>query len=178
MVEAVQAAMGDGAAHGVRLSYAVEPEPLGTGGGVRNAAGLAGELVAVLNGDVLTDIDLTAMLAFHRARGAGATIYLTRVADPSAYGLVELEDDARVRRFVEKPDKSQITTDAINAGKISRSIEIARSAVHERSIAGSIRYVPALTSPGVGSSGFSRNSTTRPSGSVGTSPNARASSTC
>jgi mannose-1-phosphate guanylyltransferase len=116
MVEAVQQAMGDGSAHGVRLSYAVEVAPLGTGGGVRNAAALVGDLVAVLNGDVLTDLDLGAMLAFHRSRGAAATIYLTRVADPSAYGLVELEDDGRVRRFVEKPDKSQITTDAINAG--------------------------------------------------------------
>ncbi len=116
MVETVRRTMGDGSAYGVRLSYAVETEPLGTGGGVRNAAPLVEGLVAVLNGDVLTDLDLSAMLAFHRARGAAATIALTRVPDPAAYGLVETEADGRVRRFVEKPEPSQITTDAINAG--------------------------------------------------------------
>src|SRR5262249_18725546 len=76
MVEAVQRAMGDGTAYGVRLRYAVEAEPLGTAGGVRNALDLVGGLVLVLNGDVLTDADLSAMLAFHHERGAAATIDL------------------------------------------------------------------------------------------------------
>ena len=84
--------MGDGASWGVRLDYAVEAEPLGTAGGVRNAADLLGDpgggLVVVLNGDVLTDVDLSVMLRCHAERGAQATICLTRVEDPSPYGLV------------------------------------------------------------------------------------------
>jgi mannose-1-phosphate guanylyltransferase len=125
MVEEVRRVMGDGAAWGVRLRYAVETEPLGTGGGVRNAVGLLDEsgdgraadgLVVVLNGDVLTDADVTAMLAFHAARRAAATIYLFPVPDPTPYGLVELGEHGRVRRFLEKPDPSEITTNTINAG--------------------------------------------------------------
>lgn len=116
MVDAVRAAMGDGAAWGVRLSYVVEAEPLGTAGGVRNAVDRVAGLVLVLNGDILTDADLSAMLAFHRARGATASIYLTRVPDPTAYGLVELGEGGAIRRFIEKPDPAQITTDTVNAG--------------------------------------------------------------
>jgi NDP-sugar pyrophosphorylase family protein len=116
MVEEVERTMGHGRDYGVRLRYAVETEPLGTGGGVRNAADLLSDVVVVLNGDVLTDVDLGAMLAFHRARGAAATIYLTRVPDPTAYGLVDLDPTGRIQRFLEKPDPGQVTTDTINAG--------------------------------------------------------------
>jgi mannose-1-phosphate guanylyltransferase len=73
-------------------------------------------LVVVLNGDVLTDADIGAMLCFHAERRARATIYLVPVPDPTPYGLVELEMDGRVRRFIEKPGPSQITTNTINAG--------------------------------------------------------------
>jgi mannose-1-phosphate guanylyltransferase len=116
MVDAVRAAMGDGATWGVRLSYVVEDEPLGTAGGVRNAVDRVAGLVVVLNGDILTDADLGAMLAFHAERESAATIYLTRVPDPTAYGLVELGDRGAIRRFIEKPDPSQVTTDTVNAG--------------------------------------------------------------
>ena len=100
----------------VQLRDVVEPEPLGTAGGVRNAADLVDGRVVVLNGDVLTDLDLSAMLAAHEARRASATIYLTPVENPTAYGLVELETDGRVRRFLEKPGWDEVTTDTINAG--------------------------------------------------------------
>ncbi len=116
MVDEVRETMGDGARYGVALRYAVETKPLGTAGGVRNAVDLVGGRVVVLNGDILTDVDLGAMLRAHLARGAAATIFLTRVADPTAYGLVDLARDGRVVRFVEKPDPSEITTDTINAG--------------------------------------------------------------
>jgi NDP-sugar pyrophosphorylase family protein len=116
MVDEVRRAMGDGAAWGVRLRYAVETDPLGTGGGVRNAVDLAGGLVVVLNGDVLTDADLSRMLGFHAERRAAATIYLIPVADPTAYGLVELGPAGRVLRFTEKPEPAEVTTNTINAG--------------------------------------------------------------
>jgi NDP-sugar pyrophosphorylase family protein len=70
----------------------------------------------VLNGDILTDVDLPALVAHHTKTSASATLLLTPVKNPAAYGLVETDGDARVRRFVEKPDPSQITTDTINAG--------------------------------------------------------------
>ncbi len=73
-------------------------------------------LVVVLNGDVLADLDLSAMLRFHRERGARATLYLTRVSDPTQYGLVELESNGAIRAFVEKPEPDRVTTDTVNAG--------------------------------------------------------------
>jgi mannose-1-phosphate guanylyltransferase len=116
MVDEVRRIMGDGAAHGVRLRYAVETDPLGTAGGVRNAVDLVRGLVVVLNGDILADLDLSAMLRFHAERRSRATLYLTRVPDPSQYGLVELETDGRIRSFVEKPAPGQVTVDTVNAG--------------------------------------------------------------
>jgi NDP-sugar pyrophosphorylase family protein len=108
--------LGDGRDLGVKLRYAVEAEPLGTAGGVRNAADLTDGNLMVLNGDVLTDVDLTAMLRFHEASGARASIYLTPVEDPTPYGLVETDASGRILRFLEKPEREQITTNTINAG--------------------------------------------------------------
>jgi NDP-sugar pyrophosphorylase family protein len=116
MPEVIRSVMGDGAAAGVRLRYVVETEPLGTAGGVRNAADLVEGRVVVLNGDILTDVDLGAMLAAHEAKRAKATIFLTPVENPTAYGLVELEPDGRVHRFLEKPGWDEVTTNTINAG--------------------------------------------------------------
>jgi NDP-sugar pyrophosphorylase family protein len=116
MVEEIRRVMADGAAYGVSLRYAVETEPLGTAGGVRNAVDLVGDLVAVLNGDILTDADLSAMLEFHGARGAAASIFLHRVPDPTPYGLVEIGEAGRIVRFTEKPDRAAVTTNTINAG--------------------------------------------------------------
>ncbi len=116
MPEVIRSIMGDGRAAGVRLRYVVEGEPLGTAGGVRNAADLVEGRVVVLNGDVLTDFDLGAMLAAHEAKRALATIFLAPVENPTAYGLVELEADGRVHRFLEKPGWDEVTTDTINAG--------------------------------------------------------------
>jgi mannose-1-phosphate guanylyltransferase len=144
MVDAVERAMGDGRRWDVELRYAVEREPLGTGGGVRNAAHLAAELVVVLNGDVLTDLDLTAMLRFHRERRSVATIYLTRVADPTAYGLVELEADGRVRRFVEKPGPGEVTTDTINAGAYALDRSLLARIPTDRAVSIEREFFPAL----------------------------------
>jgi NDP-sugar pyrophosphorylase family protein len=114
--ERVEAVFGDGSALGVRIRYAVEETPLGTGGAVRNALPLLDERTVVLNGDVLTDVDLGAVVARHEAHQARATILLTPVANPAAYGLVETDPAGRVLRFLEKPRPEQITTNTINAG--------------------------------------------------------------
>jgi mannose-1-phosphate guanylyltransferase len=102
----------------VRLHYAVEPEPLDTAGAVRFAALDAGidERFVVVNGDVLTDLDLTALIAAHEASGGEGTIALHRVEDPSAFGVVPTDDDGRVTAFVEKPPRDEAPTDLINAG--------------------------------------------------------------
>jgi mannose-1-phosphate guanylyltransferase len=105
MAEDVRAVVGDGAAFGVRLLYVEEPRPLGTGGALKFAQDLLRERFLMLNGDVLTDIDLGAQLRQHEATSARATLALVQVADPSAYGLVRLYDDRAVRAFVEKPGK-------------------------------------------------------------------------
>jgi NDP-sugar pyrophosphorylase family protein len=112
----VQACFGDGSPFGVKIHYAVEESPLGTGGAVKNAAPHLDGRTIVLNGDVLTDLDLAAVLREHERSGARATLVLTPVPNPAAYGLVELDAAGRVTRFLEKPDPSQITTDTINAG--------------------------------------------------------------
>ncbi|HKY04030.1 MAG TPA: NDP-sugar synthase [Blastocatellia bacterium] len=108
--------LGDGTDHKVKINYTVETSPLGTAGAYRNAAGLISETTVVLNGDVLTDIDLSECLRFHREREAAATIVLAPVPNPADYGSVEIDADGRVQRFVEKPDPKDVTSDTINAG--------------------------------------------------------------
>ena len=101
---------------GMQLEYAVETQPLGTGGAIGFAArDLEGSFFA-LNGDSLREADLGKLVAFHRSTGAKATILLTPVADPSRYGLVRLASDGRVETFLEKPRPEEIDTDLINAG--------------------------------------------------------------
>jgi mannose-1-phosphate guanylyltransferase len=116
--DAFQEAFPDGRCAGVRLHYAVEPEPLDTAGAIRFAAHDAGidERFVVLNGDVLTDLDLGELLAFHDRRAAEGTIALHRVEDPSAFGVVPTDDDGRVQAFVEKPPRDQAPSHYINAG--------------------------------------------------------------
>jgi mannose-1-phosphate guanylyltransferase len=103
---------------GVTLSYAVEPEPLDTGGAIRFAAEQAGiaDTFVVANGDVLTDLDVGALIDRHRDAGAAATLHLTGVDDPSAYGVAELDRDGRVLQFVEKPPPGTEPSNLISAG--------------------------------------------------------------
>ena len=114
--ERIRSVLGDGNAYGVRLTYVLEETPLGTGGAVRNAEGSLGDRVVVMNGDVLADMDLAAILRLHDGTRAAATIVLHPVDDPAAYGLVETDASGRVQRFVEKPKPEEITTNKINAG--------------------------------------------------------------
>ena len=108
-----------GQRHGdVRMHYAVEPEPLDTGGAIAFAARHVGvdQTFVVANGDIICDLDVQALVDRHREIGADATIHLTPVDDPSAFGVVETEGDGRVRRFVEKPPPGTTDSNLINAG--------------------------------------------------------------
>ena len=141
---ALQEAIGDGDRYGLSVRYVVEERPLGTAGAIKNAEELLGDgCVFAFNGDVLTDVDLTAMIAFHRARRAVATVLLTRVDDPRRYGLVETDDDGRVLRFLEKPGAEYAVParDAlINAGvyvlepEVLAAIEPGRASSIERDV--------------------------------------------
>jgi NDP-sugar pyrophosphorylase family protein len=114
--ERIEAVFGDGRDAGIKLRYVVEPTPLGTAGGVRYAADGVTDTIVVFNGDVLTQVDLRSLIAFHRDRKSKATIVLTPVANPTAYGLVETDAGGNILRFLEKPKVEEITCDTINAG--------------------------------------------------------------
>ena len=113
--EVFESFFGDGAAFGVAMEYVTETEPLGTGGGIRNVApALRGDTALIFNGDVLSGVDLRKLLATHADSGADATLYLTKVADPRAFGCVPTDADGWVTAFLEKDPEP--VTDQINAG--------------------------------------------------------------
>src|SRR5712671_485709 len=112
----IEEVFGDGRDVGIKIRYVVEPTPLGTAGGVKYAARGVDDTLVVFNGDVLTQVDLAGIIAMHRERKAKATIVLTPVDNPSAYGLVETDAAGNVTRFLEKPNADEITCDTINAG--------------------------------------------------------------
>jgi mannose-1-phosphate guanylyltransferase len=116
LATAVRNVLGDGSQYGLRLRFVEEPEPRGTAGALKYAEDLLDERFLMLNGDVLTDLDLTAQIAQHEATGAVGTLALVPVSDPTAYGLVRLHDDHSVSEFVEKPSADEIDTRLISAG--------------------------------------------------------------
>ena len=116
LASGVRNVLGDGSALGITLRYVEEPRPMGTGGALKYAEPLLEGRFLMLNGDVLTDMDLTAQIAQHERTGARATLALTPVEDPSAYGLVRTRDGGEVTEFVEKPAPDQIDTRNISAG--------------------------------------------------------------
>ena len=107
---------GDGSKFGVNVHYVEEPEPLGTGGAIRNAEEFLDDTFLVFNGDILTDLNLTEVVRFHKEKGASVTIALQPVDDPTRYGVVELDSDSRILRFVEKPAPHEAPSNLINAG--------------------------------------------------------------
>jgi mannose-1-phosphate guanylyltransferase len=117
-------------AHGVRLVVVRESEPLDTCGAVKNVEHLLDGTFLVCNGDILTSLDVTALLKFHRERETLGTLTLHPVDDPSAYGLVPIDEDGRIERFIEKPRAEEIVTNLINAGTYVLEPEI-------------LNYVPA-----------------------------------
>jgi NDP-sugar pyrophosphorylase family protein len=135
-----------GAVAGLRLAYAVETQPLGTAGAIRFAAetgGFADRFLAC-NGDVLTDLDVTALVRFHDQSGAEATISLTRVEDPSAFGVVPTAPDGRVLGFVEKPPPGEAPTDWINAGTYVLEVSVLQLIAPGRAVSIERETFPAL----------------------------------
>ena len=114
--ETITGHFGDGSRWGVRISYATPTADLGTAGAVKFAAGELGEPVLVISGDVLTDFDLRAAVRSHRERSAEASIVLTRVDSPLAYGIVITDESGRIVRFLEKPSWGEVFSDTINTG--------------------------------------------------------------
>lgn len=108
----------DGRCGGVALDYAVEPEPLDTAGAIAFAARHAriSSTFVVANGDILTSLDVSRIVEFHRASGAEGTLHLVPVDDPSQFGVVETDADGRVLRFVEKPAPGETSSRSVNAG--------------------------------------------------------------
>src|ERR1041384_961546 len=105
----------DGSDYGVWIRYAVEGTPLGTGGAFKNAEEHIDSTTVVFNGDALTSLDLSSVIALHQEKSAVATLVLTPVENPSAYGLVETDSEGWVTRFIEKPGPDEVTCNTINA---------------------------------------------------------------
>ncbi len=107
---------GDGSRLGMQLTYVVEDHPLGTAGALRNVAGHIHGTFFVLNGDVLTSLDLRGMIAFHEATGGAGVLHAIRVDDPSAFGCIVRDAESRITAFIEKPARDDAPTDEVNAG--------------------------------------------------------------
>ncbi|GAB2996917.1 NDP-sugar synthase [Streptomyces pseudoechinosporeus] len=121
LAEVFEPYFGDGSSLGLHIEYVTEAEPLGTGGAIRNVASrlrsAPEDPVLIFNGDILTGLDIPALVATHQSSGADVSLHLTRVADPRAYGLVPTDASGRVQAFLEKPQTpEEIVTDQINAG--------------------------------------------------------------
>lgn len=114
--EAITKQFGDGSRWGVRMRYVMPTADLGTAGAVRFATEGLGETILVISGDILTDFDLSAAVVSHRSAGAEATIVLTRVENPLAYGIVITDQTGRITRFLEKPTWGEVFSDTINTG--------------------------------------------------------------
>jgi mannose-1-phosphate guanylyltransferase len=124
--ETFQRTYGDGSGQGMKLEYVYEDEPLDTGGAIKNVEAhlTPGESFLVFNGDVLTDLDLTDMLRYHREKGSVCTISLTPVEDPSQYGVVDMDSAGKIERFTEKPKREEATSNWINAGTYIMETEV------------------------------------------------------
>jgi mannose-1-phosphate guanylyltransferase len=116
MPQAITDYFGDGSSIGMKITYVIEDEPLGTAGAIKNVEQYIHGPFFVLNGDVLTSLDLQAMMAYHKTKGGLGALHLIKVEDPSAFGCVVHDESGRISQFVEKPPKGSEPTNEINAG--------------------------------------------------------------
>jgi mannose-1-phosphate guanylyltransferase len=149
LADGVRSVLGDGSTLGIRLRFVEEPEPLGTAGALKLAEPMLDERFLMLNGDVLTDLDLSAQIAQHLDSGARATLSLVPVEDPSAYGVVMLEEDRSVRDFVEKPSPDKIESNLISAGAYVLEREILELIPPDRKVSIEREVWPTLIGDGL-----------------------------
>ncbi|HET9392520.1 MAG TPA: NDP-sugar synthase [Candidatus Rubrimentiphilum sp.] len=116
MPQAITEYFGDGSSLGMKITYVIEDEPLGTAGAIKNVEQHITGPFFMLNGDVLTSLDLGAMIAYHKEKGGLGVLHLIKVEDPSAFGCVVHDEAGRISQFIEKPPKGTAPTDEINAG--------------------------------------------------------------
>jgi mannose-1-phosphate guanylyltransferase len=149
LATSVREVLGDGSDLGIRLRFVEEPDPRGTAGALKLAEPMLDERFLMLNGDVLTDIDLTSQIAQHERTGASATLALVPVSDPSAYGLVILHEDRSVRDFVEKPSPDRMLGNLISAGAYVLQREILELVPPDRNVSIEREIWPALVGKGL-----------------------------
>jgi len=145
---AIRSYFGNGSELGVRMVYATEESPLGTAGSVGNAKDELKERFLVISGDVLTDIDLTEVIAFHEKNGARATIALSAVENPLEFGIVITREDGAIERFLEKPGWGQVFSDTINTGIYVLEPEILERIPEGRAVDFSSEVFPAVLEAG------------------------------
>ena len=114
--QAIRSYFGEGETLGMQIGYSVEESPLGTAGSVRLTAKQLDETFLVISGDALCDVDLSALVAFHKEKGAAVTIGLKSVENPLEFGIVVTDEEGRIERFLEKPSWGQVFSDTINTG--------------------------------------------------------------
>jgi mannose-1-phosphate guanylyltransferase / phosphomannomutase len=146
--QAIRGYFGNGESLGMEIGYSVEESPLGTAGSVRLAAKQLDETFLVISGDALCDVDLSALIGFHKERGAAVTIGLKSVDNPLEFGIVVTDDEGRIERFLEKPSWGQVFSDTINTGIYVLEPEVLRHVPSDRPFDFSKELFPYLLDMG------------------------------
>jgi mannose-1-phosphate guanylyltransferase/phosphomannomutase len=146
--QAIRSYFGDGEGMRMSIEYSVEESPLGTAGSVKLAAARLDETFLVISGDALCDVDLSALVAFHRERGAAVTVGLKAVENPLEFGIVVTDDEGRIERFLEKPSWGQVFSDTINTGIYVLEPEVLRHIPADRPFDFSKELFPYLLEMG------------------------------
>ncbi len=148
MPQSIRSYFGTGEALGLNVQYSVEESPAGTAGSVKLAEHQLDETFIVISGDAVCDVDLTALIDFHRARNASVTIGLKRVDNPLEFGIVVIDEEGRVERFLEKPGWGQVFSDTINTGIYVIEPEVLRHVPGDRPFDFSKELFPLLLEMG------------------------------
>ncbi|MFC1637704.1 sugar phosphate nucleotidyltransferase [Candidatus Margulisiibacteriota bacterium] len=142
--------LGDGRHWGIKIHYSIEKHPLGTAGAVKNAEEFFDDQpMVIFNGDILTDINITKVVDFHREKNASVTLTLTEVEDPTAFGLVPTDQQGRVKEFIEKPSWERVTVKTVNAGIYVINPEIFNDVPKEKPYMFERDLYPSLLGAGV-----------------------------